>query len=60
MNSQDKRKFLKDAVTWAIVDMGWNIEDTDFHNKLFRSVSPMSNFEIGHDDIVKYIANLKK
>jgi len=50
----DKEKFLKDAFDWYIDDKKEDIFSEEFTDKLFNIVAPMSNFEIGKEDIETY------
>ena len=50
----DKEKFLKDAFDWFINDKKEDIFSEEFTDKLFNIIAPMSNFEIGKEDVEEY------
>ena len=56
MDAQKMDKFLTDAVAWATNDKGWDVKGETFVHDLFMVVAPMSNFEIGTEDIEKFLA----
>ena len=50
----NKPKFLADAFQWATTEGGMDINSPEFVKDLFQIIAPMSNFEIGEEDIVKF------
>ena len=55
MNTAQKTQFLSDALNWAVIEQQWKLEAPDFIDRLFLIIAPMSNFEIGKEDISAHL-----